>query len=90
MKILVRKLSPSAPMMDAEYLATGFHLDFSRKLTCKTKQNRDEIENHLHTCEYRITTCDLCGNRVITKDIPKHHEFDCPEVKIKCFCGKDV
>ena len=49
-----------------------------------TLNNKNDMESHFNSCEYRITNCKFCGKEMVAHLLEKHHGNDCPKFIIKC------
>ncbi len=65
-------------------------------IQCKYKKcthpiSREEFDEHLKACDYRVVNCEFCTTEIPHTDI-KSHQDECPLFKVKCpqLCGIEI
>lgn len=62
----------------------------SPKRQCRWVGKVKDVRRHLHTCDFKMVTCDMCGSEVVKRYLAAHQLDSCPNQKRYCmYCGME-
>ena len=62
----------------------------SPKKQCRWVGKVKDVRGHLHACEFKMVTCDMCGTEVVKRYLAAHQLDSCPNQKKYCiYCGAE-